>query len=70
MMRGLSQRDAAERAGSRQRAVGCLEYSHGHVQLDTLRMYLGALGYAVGFGLRDTETGEAVSQVVLPLPTA
>lgn len=68
--RGLSQRDAAERAGLRQQAVSRLEQPHANVQLDTLRKYLGALGYTIEFGLRDAETGEVVGQVALPLPTA
>lgn len=67
--RGLSQRGAAELAGMRQQAVSRLEQPHANVQLDTLRKYLGALGYTVEFGLRDTETGEVIGQVALPFPT-
>ena len=64
--RGLTQEEAAGRAGLRQQAVSRLERPEANVTLDTLRKYLGALGYTVDIGLRDLQTGKVVGQITLP----
>lgn len=59
--RGLTQKDAAERAGLQQQAISRWERAHTSVQLGTLRRYLDALGYTLDLVIRDKETGEAIS---------
>lgn len=59
--RGLTQKDAAERAGLQQQAVSRWERAHTNVQLGTLQRYLDALGYTLDLVIRDKETGEVVS---------
>jgi ribosome-binding protein aMBF1 (putative translation factor) len=56
--RGLSQAAAARRAGLQQQAVSRLERSGANLQLETLRSYLGALGYVVELSVFDLDTGE------------
>lgn len=59
--RGLTQKDAAERAGLQQQAVSRWERAHTGVQLGTLRRYLDALGYTLDLVIRDKETGEVIN---------
>jgi transcriptional regulator with XRE-family HTH domain len=61
--RSLSQKEAAARARVQQQAVSRWERSHPNMQVDTLRRYLGALGYTVDLLIRDAQTGEVFSPV-------
>lgn len=65
--RGLTQKEAAERASMRQQAVSRLEQAGTNVQIVTLRKYLAALGYTLEISIRDTETGQVADSVGLPL---
>lgn len=59
--RGLTQKDAAARAGMQQQAVSRWERAHANVQLGTLRRYLDALGFDLDLVIRDRETREVLS---------
>jgi DNA-binding XRE family transcriptional regulator len=63
---GLNQTAAAERAGLKQQAVSRLEHPGANVQLDTIRRYLGALGYTLDIAVRDIATGQVIGQASLP----
>ena len=63
---GLSQTAAAERAGLKQQAVSRLEQPGANVQLDTVRRYLGALGYTLDLTVRETQTGRVLGKASLP----
>lgn len=63
---GLSQTAAAERAGLKQQAVSRLEQPGANVQLDTVRRYLGALGYTLDLTVRETQTGRVLGNASLP----
>jgi len=65
--RGLSQTAAAELAGLRQQAVSRFERPAANPQLDTIRAYLNALGYALEIRAVDATTGEVAVSVALPL---
>jgi DNA-binding XRE family transcriptional regulator len=54
---GLTQRDAAERAGLKQQAISRLEQAASNMQLGTLQRYLGALGYHIEIRVIDDRTG-------------
>ncbi len=64
--RGLSQAAAASRAGLKPQAVKRLEYADGNDRIETLRKYLGALGYAIEISVVDAEIGEASGQMRIP----
>ena len=63
--RGLTQRQAAERAALQQQAVSRLEKAASNVQLGTLQRYLGALGYRLEVSVIDNHTGNAVGKALL-----
>jgi Helix-turn-helix len=63
---GLNQTAAAERAGLKQQEVSRLEHPGANVQLDTIRRYLGALGYTLDIAVRDIATGQVIGQASLP----
>lgn len=56
--RGLSQSAAARLAGLQQQAVSRLERPSANPQLETIRTYLGALGYRLDLNVVDLGTGE------------
>ncbi len=60
--RGLTQQEAAERAGLKQQAISRLEKTASNIQLHTLQRYLGALGYTVDIIIKDSHTGNVVGQ--------
>ena len=64
--RGLSQAAAARLAGLQQQAVSRFERPAANPQLDTIRAYLGALGYNLEIAAINQATGESVARVVLP----
>ena len=66
--RGLTQEEAARRAGIQQHLVSQLEHPHADIQLEELRQYLEALGYTVEIGLKDSRTGQVIGHVTLPSP--
>ena len=66
--RGLSQAAAARLAGLQQQAVSRFERPGAAPRLETVRAYLGALGYGVELSVIDLDTGEAA--VSLPPPPA
>ena len=63
--RGLTQRQAAERAALQQQAASRLEKEASNVQLGTLQRYLGALGYRLEISVIDNHTGNAVGKASL-----
>ena len=62
--RGLTQREAAERAVLQQQAASRLEKAASNVQLGSLR-YLGALGYRLEISVIDNHTGNVVGKASL-----
>jgi DNA-binding XRE family transcriptional regulator len=50
---GLTQREAAARAGLKQQAISRLEKAASNIQLGTLQRYLGALGYSIEISVID-----------------
>jgi DNA-binding XRE family transcriptional regulator len=64
--RGLSQDAAARRAGLQQQAISRLEQHGANPQLETIRTYLGALGFGMELSVIDLDTGEAAFSVLLP----
>ncbi len=60
---GLTQRDAAERAGLKQQAISRLEKAASNIQLSTLQRYLGALGYSIEISVIDNRTGNVAGKV-------
>src|SRR5260370_34177247 len=60
--RGLTQRQAAERAALQQQAVSRLEKAASNVQLGPLQRYLGALGYHLEISVIDNRTGNVAGQ--------
>src|SRR5437879_1861468 len=63
--RGLTQRQAAERAALQQQAVSRLEKAASNVQLGTLQRYLGALGYRLEISVIDNHTGYVAGKTSL-----
>ena len=59
---GLTQRDAAERAGLKQQAISRLEKAASNIQLSTLQRYLNALGYNIEISVIDNRTGNVVGK--------
>lgn len=62
--RGLSQQEAAKRAGLHQQAISRLEKAASNIQLGTLQRYLSALGYDIEISVRDSRTGKVAGRVV------
>ena len=62
---GLTQREAAERAGLKQQAISRLEQAASNVQLSTLQRYLGALGYSIEISVIDNHTGTVAGKTSL-----
>src|SRR5438874_762279 len=63
--RGLTQREAAERAALQQQAISRLERAASNVQLGTLQRYLGALGYHIEISVIDNRTGDVAGKTSL-----
>src|SRR5438105_4694995 len=63
--RGLTQREAAERAALQQQAVSRLEKAATNVQLGTLQRYLVALGYRLEISVIDNRTGNVAGKTSL-----
>ena len=63
--RGLTQRQAAERATLQQQAVSRLEKAASNVQLGTLQRYLSALGYRLEISVIDNRTGNVAGKTSL-----
>ena len=63
--RGLTQRQAAERAALQQQAISRLEKAASNVQLGTLQRYLGALGYRIEISVIDNRTGNVAGKTSL-----
>ena len=63
--RGLTQREAAERAALQQQAVSRLEKAASNMQLGTLQRYLGALGYRLEISVIDNHTGDVAGKTSL-----
>jgi HTH-type transcriptional regulator/antitoxin HipB len=63
--RGLTQRQAAERAALQQQAISRLEKAASNVQLGTLQRYLGALGYRLEISVIDNRTGNVAGKTSL-----
>jgi HTH-type transcriptional regulator / antitoxin HipB len=63
--RGLTQRQAAERAALQQQAISRLEKAASNVQLGTLQRYLGALGYRLEISVIDNRTGTVAGKTSL-----
>ena len=64
---GLTQRQAAERAGLKQQAISRLEKAASNMQLGTLQRYLGALGYSIEISFIDNRTGHVAGKTTLSL---
>ena len=64
--RGLNQGAAARLAGLHQQAVSRLERPSGNPQLETVRAYLGALGYELELNVIDLDTGKVAASLRLP----
>ena len=64
---GLTQREAAERAGLKQQAISRLEKAASNMQLGTLQRYLGALGYSIEISVIDNRTRNVVGKTTLSL---
>ena len=64
---GLTQRQAAERAGLKQQAISRLEKAATNIQLGTLQRYLGALGYRIEISVIDNRTGNVAGKTTLSL---
>lgn len=64
--RGLSQSNAARRAGPHQQAVSRNERAHVGMKVETLRHYLAALGYQLEIVVHDLESDEIVDTLTLP----
>jgi DNA-binding XRE family transcriptional regulator len=64
---GLTQRQAAERAGLKQQAISRLEQAASNMQLGTLQRYLGALGYSIEISVIDNRTGNVAGKTILSL---
>ncbi|MFI5273310.1 MAG: helix-turn-helix domain-containing protein [Ktedonobacterales bacterium] len=63
--RGMSQAEAAARAGLHQQAVSRLERSLGHVRLSTLERYLDALGYTLRVEVTEKSTGAVLGATTI-----
>lgn len=64
---GLTQHEAAERAGLKQQAISRLEKAASNIQLGTLQRYLGALGYSIEISVIDNRTGNVAGKTTLSL---
>jgi DNA-binding phage protein len=68
--RDFNQGAAAKLAGLHQQAVSRLERPGGNPQLETVRAYLGALGYGLELNVIDLETGQVAGPRQLPPASA
>ena len=64
--RGLTQGAAAKLAGLQQQAISRLERPGANPQFETVRAYLGALGYGLELTVVDLDTGAIAASTVLP----
>jgi HTH-type transcriptional regulator/antitoxin HipB len=62
---GLTQREAAARAGLKQQTISRLEKVASNIQLGTLQRYLGALGYSIEISVIDNRTGNIAGKTGL-----
>jgi DNA-binding XRE family transcriptional regulator len=62
---GLTQREAAKRAGLQQQAISRLEQAATNIQLGTLQHYLDALGYSIQINVVDKQSGEIAATAVV-----
>ena len=62
---GLTQREAAARAGLKQQAISRLEKAASNIQLGTLQRYLSALGYSIEISVTDNRTGNIAGKTSL-----
>lgn len=63
---GLTQREAAKRAGLQQQAISRMEQAATNIQLGTLRRYLDALGYSIQINVVDKQNGEIAATAAGP----
>ena len=63
--RGLTQRQAAERAALQQQAISRLEKAASNVQLGTLQRYSRVLGYRLEISVIDNRTGDVAGKISL-----
>ncbi len=63
--RAVSQATIAERIGLSQQAVSRMEQPHRNVTIETLRRYLGALGYGLEITVKEPESGKVLESVSL-----
>src|SRR5688572_19336358 len=64
--RGLNQGAAAKLAGLHQQAVSRFEQPGANPQIESVRAYLGALGYRLELNVVDLDTGDTAVSMVLP----
>lgn len=64
---GLTQHEAAKRAGLQQQAISRLENAATNIQLGTLQRYLGALGFNIEISVVDKRNGEVAARAVVSL---
>ncbi len=64
---GLTQREAAKRAGLQQQAISRLERAASNIQLGTLQRYLGALGYSIEISVKDP-SGKVAATAAVSMP--
>lgn len=64
--RGLTQAEAAAKAGLQQQAISRLERAATNMTIATLQGYLRELGYTVEISLRDADSGKLVAKVSTP----
>lgn len=64
--RGLNQGAAAKLAGLHQQAVSRFERPGANPHVETVRAYLGALGYRLELNVVDLDTGEVAGSMSLP----
>jgi predicted XRE-type DNA-binding protein len=66
--RGLTQREAAERAALQQQAISRLEKAASNIQLGSLQRYLSALGYHMEIRVIDNRTGNVAGKTSFSHP--
>lgn len=64
--RGLTQKEAAARAGLHQQAISRLERAAANVTFAKIQRYLGELGYTVHLSVRDAESSQVVAEISSP----
>lgn len=63
--RGLTQSAAASLAGMKQQAISRIESPDANPRLETVRSYLGALGYALELKAVDVRSGDVAASITL-----